>query len=420
VDASKRAALRAIIESQLTGLPVERHDPAQGLPLQVIGFGVDEVQAMVEVLLSTWVTMGKQVYAFEDEWAAWCGARHGVMVNSGSSANLIALAALVQAGRLKPGDEVLVPAVSWSTSLFPVAQCGLRPVIVDVDPSNLNITPEIARAAMTERTRGVMAVHLLGQPVDVPGLKELGLVVLEDACGAHGAEWAGTRVGSMGDIAAFSFFFSHHITTIEGGIVVCDDAELADTARSLRAHGWVRERSDRQRWVDAHPEIDPRFLFVSAGWNVRPTEMAGAMGRVQLGRLDAWLDRRRENHVSWCERLAPLAGTIRVWPELSGTRHAAFAFPMMIEAGQPFTRAQLMERLEARGIATRPVSGSNLARQPAARHVPNMRIAGPLTMADAIHERGLFVGNSHAFHSGHGDLLESALREALEDLTNGR
>ena len=141
------------------------------------------------------------------------------------------------------------------------------------------------------------------------------------------------------------------------------------------------------------------------------------MGRVQLGRLDAWLDRRRANHAGWCERLGSLAGKIRVWPEVPGTRHAAFAFPLLIEEGQPFTRAALMERLEARGISTRPVSGSNLARQPAARHVPGMRIAGPLTMADAIHERGLFVGNSHAFHDGHGDLLESALREALEELS---
>ncbi len=191
--------LRRLIDARMPGLPVERHDPAKGLPLQVTGFGPDEVHAMLEVMLGTWVTMGEETRAFEREWATFCQSADGVMVNSGSSANLVALAALVHAGRLDPGDEVLVPAVAWSTSLFPVAQCGLVPVLVDVDPDTLCVTPELAKAAMGPKTKGVMAVHLLGQVCDVPGLQELGLVVLEDACGAHGAEWRGKRVGSMGE-----------------------------------------------------------------------------------------------------------------------------------------------------------------------------------------------------------------------------
>ena len=393
-------------------LPLKRHDPADGIPLQVIGYGAEEVQAMLDTLLSTWVTMGKRTQAFEAEWAAFCGAKHGVMVNSGSSANLVALSALVHSGRLQPGDEVLVPAVSWSTSLFPVAQCGLVPVMVDVDPDTLCVTPAIARAAMTPKTKGVIAVHLLGAVCDVPGLKELGLVVLEDACGAHGAEWRGQRVGAMGDVGTFSFFFSHHITTVEGGMIVMNDQALTDVARGLRAHGWPRERSDREAIAAKHPEIDQRFLFTLPGWNLRPTDVAAAMGRVQLKRLPAWNDQRRENQRRWCELLEDLPW-IRTYPEQPDTRHAAFAFIIGVERGAPFSRHELSAFLESRKIVTRPVSGSNLARQPAAEHIPGLRLAGPLPTSDYIHEQALFIGNSQAFHQGHGELLKATLQEFI-------
>ncbi len=396
----------------MSALPTERHDPSTGLPLQVVSFGADEVNAALACMLSTWVTMGPKVRQFEAEWAAWCGVSEGVMSNSGSSANLLMLAAMVETGRLSRGDEVLVPAVAWSTSLFPVAQCGLVPVLVDVDPHTLCMDPAAARAAMTPRTRAALAVHMLGQPTRVDALRELGLVVLEDACPAPGAEIAGLgRAGAMGEAGSFSFFFSHHITTVEGGITVTDDAELADAMRSLRAHGWVRERRDKAHWEGKHPEIDPRFLFVSSGWNLRPTEMAGAMGSCQLKRLPAWLARRRDNHRSWCRMLAHLQPTLRCLPMQAGETHAAFAFPMILAPG--IERAPVMAALESKGIQTRPISGSNLARQPAFERVPGARIGGPLPVADAVHERGFFVGNSHAFHDGHGALLAASLEEIL-------
>lgn len=395
----------------MPGLPHESHDPADGLPLQVVPYGPDEVLAALDVLVSTWVTMGRQVTAFEAQWAAWCGARHAVMVNSGSSANLVALGALVHAGKLRAGDEVIVPAVAWSTSLFPVAQLGLVPVLVDVDPDTLCLTPALVAAARTPRTRGVVAVHLLGQPAPVAPLREMGLVVLEDACAAPGAEIDGRKVGNFGEFGTFSFFFSHHLTTIEGGMLVTDDASLADIARSLRAHGWVRERGDRAELEAANPEIDPRFLFVSAGWNLRPTEIAGVFGQRQLERLDPWLDRRRQNHRDWCAQLAHLAPRVRCFPELPGQRHAAMAFPLLVAPG--LDRAALMAHLERRRIQTRPISGSNLARQPAFAFVPGARVAGELPVADAVHERGFFVGNSHAFGPGHGALLQDALEEFL-------
>lgn len=410
MNGERRAALEALVRAELAGFPVEDHPAAEGIPLTVVGYGAEEALAAIEALLSTHVTMGARVRAFEAAWAAYCARGHGVMVNSGSSANLLMLAALVETGRLRPGDEVLVPAVGWSTTLFPVQQAGLVPVLVDVHPDTLCVDPASAAAARTSRTRAVLAVHLLGQAADLAALRALDLLVLEDACAAHGARVGDRRVGGIGDAAAFSFFFSHHISTIEGGIVVTDDADVADALRSLRAHGWIRERSDRDALAAASPEIDPRFLFVSAGYNVRPTELAGAFGLAQLDRLDAWVDRRRRNHADWCARLAGIPG-VRVFPEAPGTSHAGFAFPILVDGPDAGVEARkrLAAALAARRIETRPISGSNLARQPAFRHVA-ARTPVPLPVADAVHERGLFVGNSHAFGPAHGALLEEAVR----------
>lgn len=408
----RMAQIRALIAEEMAALPVERHDPADGIPLQVTGFGADEVNGAVEALVTTWVTMGQRVKAFEQAFAEWVGTEHAVMVNSGSSANLVALAALVHTGQLRLGDEVLVPAVAWSTSLFPVAQCGLRPVLVDVDPVTLCLDVDAAADAIGSRTRGAVGVHLLGQPADVRALQALDLVVLEDACAAHGARIGDRRCGGLGAVGTFSFFFSHHITTIEGGMIVTDDHATAEAARALRAHGWIRELDGRDAHAAAHPEIDPRFLFTAAGWNLRPTEIAGAFGLRQLQRLDAWLERRRANHDAWCAGLADLPH-LQVFPQQPGTDHAAFAFPMLLAADAPLDRAALMRHLESRGIQTRPISGSNLARQPAFARVPGARVHGDLPVSDAVHTRGLFIGNSHAFHEGHRDLLVSALREVL-------
>ena len=374
--------------------------PTDTLPLAVAPFGVIEVAEAIASLLEGRLTMGDRVRAFEEAWAAAVGVPHAVMVNSGSSALLVMLTALVQTGRLRPGQEVVVPAVGWSTSLFSVAQAGLRPVLVDVDPDSLCLEGE--------HDRPVLALHLLGCPS-----RATGPLVIEDACGAHGAMVGERRVGSLGVAAAFSFFFSHHLTTGEGGAITTADRELADAMRSIRAHGWTRERSDRAALEAAHPDVDPRFLFVEPGYNLRPTEVAGAFGIHQVPRLEGYVARRNENHQAWCAAVTELGLPLRVFPQLPGTRHAAFAFPLLLDADAPLDRAELCRRLEARGVQTRPISGSNLARQPAFAQVPGARVEGPLPVADAVHERGLFVGQSHAFDERHAAILLDALGAAF-------
>jgi CDP-6-deoxy-D-xylo-4-hexulose-3-dehydrase len=363
-------------------------------------FGQPEVVEAIEALLEGRLTMGQRVLEFEHRYAEHTGTSHAVMVNSGSSALLVMLGALIETGHLRRGDEVIVPAVGWSTDLFSVAQAGLTPVLRDVDPQTLCLEGQFDRP--------VLAVHLLGCPSGAQGP-----LLLEDACAAHGAEIDGQRVGSRGLCGVFSFFFSHHISTGEGGMITTSDAELADAARSLRAHGWVRERSDRSSLEEAYPETDPRFLFVSQGYNLRPTELAGAFGIHQLRRLDDYVARRRNNHRDWCAHIASLELPIDVFPEPPGRSHAGFAFPILIHADAPLDRAELCEKLEARGIQTRPISGSNLARQPAAAHVPGLRVEGPLPVADAVHERGFFVGQSHAFGPDQLEHLARSLREVF-------
>ena len=399
MSGARQAAIRALIE-QHAALTPGSHDPIQGIPLAVPSFHQEELAEAIEALLEGWITMGRRVAGFEERWAEEVGCAHAVAVNSGSSALLVMLSALVATGRLRRGQELLVPAVTWSTSLFAVAQAGLVPVLVDIDPDSLCIEGD--------RSRPVLAVHLLGCPSRVRAP-----LVIEDACGAHGAQVDGRPAGSLGVAAAFSFFFSHHLTTGEGGMITTADAELADACRGIRAHGWVRERSDRALLEAASPDIDPRFLFTLPGYNLRMTDLAGAFGLHQVSRLEGYVQQRSANHAAWCARIDGLGLPLRTFPQRPGTRHAAFAFPMLLDVDSPLSRAELGRRLEERQIATRPISGSNLARQPAFAHVPGARVEGPLVVADAIHERGLFVGQSHAFGPAHGERLAEALQEAF-------
>ena len=374
--------------------------PEDGLPLAVSPIGPEEIEAAIDTLLSGWLTMGKKVQEFESAWAETVGTKHAVCVNSGSSALLVMLTALVETGVLSRGEEVIVPAVGWSTSLFTVAQAGLRPVLVDVDEASLCLEGEWDRP--------VLALHLLGCPS-----RATGPVIIEDACGAHGARIGDTMCGSVGVASAFSFFFSHHLSTIEGGMINTDSLAVANAARSVRAHGWIRERSDADTFRSAHPEIDPRFLFVSAGYNLRPTELTGAMGVRQVPRLEDYVKIRRANHQRWCEAIQSLNVPVRVFPELSVTTHAAFAFPMLIDSSSPHDRATVCAKLESMGISTRPISGSNLARQPAFKHLDCAVVEGETPVADAVHERGFFVGQSHAFGDEHMDRLLDGLKSAF-------
>lgn len=388
-------------------------------PLSVPLYGAEEVAGALEALLEQNVTMGARVREFESKFAEFVGSKHAIMVNSGSSANLLALAVLASpsvTGHLRPGDEVIVPAVSWSTTLAPILQHGCVPVLVDIDPATLNLRPEDLEEALSGRTRAIMPVHLLGNPVNMAPLMEFArehdLWVVEDTCESLGSSVGGKQVGSFGHFGAYSFYFSHHITTIEGGMLVTDDDHLADLARSIRAHGWTRELSNRLDLEAANPSIDPRFLFVHIGYNLRPMEIQGAFGIVQLDRLTEFNTQRRKNAHYLLDALSDLSAHMSFVTEQPGGRSTWFGFTMILKDAD--TRRALSAHLEARNIATRPVVAGNLAIQPAFRENPH-RTVGALPHATRIGEHGLFVGNHPNLTTEHLDHIARSVRGFFED-----
>ncbi len=408
-----RREIDALIATHFEHLP---EMPFDECPLSVPLYGPEEVSAALVGLLEQRVTMGAQVRTFERMFAEFMGVRHAVMVNSGSSANLLAVSALSELtvhGGLRPGDEVIVPAVTWATTVTPILQLGCVPVLVDIDVETLNLRPEGVRDALSPRTRAIMPVHLLGNPVDMEPLMEIAhehdLRVIEDTCESLGSEIAGRKVGSFGDFGTFSFYFSHHITTIEGGMLVTNDDHLADLARSLRAHGWSRDMSTREELERANPGIDPHFLFINVGYNLRPTEMQAAFGIVQLRRLEEFNQARRENARFLAGALGGFAEKgMTLVSEQEGGRSTWFGFSVLLSDAE--TRRRLRDHLEARNIATRPIVAGNLAVQPAFRDNPH-RIVGDLANATAIGERGLFIGNHPSLKQGHLDHIVRAFTD---------
>jgi CDP-6-deoxy-D-xylo-4-hexulose-3-dehydrase len=410
-----RTEIRQLIERYFESLsPL----PDDCCPLSVPLFGAAEVCALLEALFDREVTAGYRVREFERSFAEFIGSKHATMVNSGSSANLLALPALAHGSLprgLRPGDEVIVPAVAWSTTLAPVLQIRCVPVLVDVDPNTLNLDPHSVAKAISSRTRAIVPVHLLGNPVDMEGLMEIAnahdLWVIEDTCESLGSSIGGRMVGSFGQLGTFSFYFSHHITTVEGGMLVTDDDYLADLARSMRAHGWSREMSNRAEVEAASPWIDPRFLFVNLGYNFRPTELQAAFGLVQLTRLTEFNHRRRANARYLLNALVDLTPKMTFVTEQAGGSSSWFGFAVMLPDGE--TRRALSAHLEQRQIETRPIVAGNLAVQPAFRDNPH-RTVGTLKNATTIGERGLFIGNHPSLTRGHLDHIVRAFQDFFD------
>jgi len=371
-------------------------------------FGPEELAAVEEVLASGRFTMGPRVGEFEAAFAEWVGSPHAVMVNSGSSANLLMVEAMVRGSdaepRWQPGDEVLVPALAWPTTVWPLVQLGLIPVFADIDPNTLAIDLASAESVVSDKTRGMFLIHVLGQPPDMTAVAEFnrahGLHLLEDACEALGSHAGGRHAGTIGPMGSFSFFFSHHLTTIEGGMVTTGSEGIRDDLRSMRSHGWARDRGDRQQWADANPGIDSRFLFVGTGYNVRPTEINAAIGMVQLGRLDDMVRRRRElaaHTATWVadipwlrligsERLDDPALDARPW-----LTHSWMMLAFEVAEDAPESAQRIAQRLEDLGIETRPIVAGNLVRHPAMDNI-EYRAADSLAVADRILERGFMIG----------------------------
>ena len=365
-------------------------------------FGYNEIIAAVDVLLSTRVTMGPKVRAFEREFTDAFKFAHGITNNSGSSANLLAIAALSNVAtpnRLQPGDEVIVPALCWSTTVWPLIQHGLVPVIVDIDPVTFNIDPNEIERAIGPKTRAIMLVHVYGNPCDMDAISGLcnkhNLILIEDCCEALGAYYKGTPVGKFGAVGTFSFYFSHHMTTLEGGICVTESFELAEMIRILRAHGWVRELQEPQSYLEKYPDIDKRFLFINQGYNLRLTELQAAFGSVQLPKLASFVDARRTNTQEWQKDLSRWASFFHFQKETPNARSSSFGFPLVLKNDSPFEVGEITAFLNKANIETRPIICGNIAAQPAMELYAH-RVVGDLRHSTNVMNRGFSFGNHQA------------------------
>jgi CDP-6-deoxy-D-xylo-4-hexulose-3-dehydrase len=372
-------------------------------------FDESEVASLVDSSLDFWLTTGRFAAEFERRFAAYLGVRSVSLVNSGSSANLLAVCSLTSPllgeRRLVPGDEVITVAAGFPTTVNPILQNGLVPVFVDSLLPTYNVDPAALEAALSPRTRALALAHTLGNPFDVDAVlafaRKHDLYLIEDTCDAVGSEWRGRRVGAFGDLATVSFYPAHHMTMGEGGAVLTDDPKLRRIVESFRDWGrdcWCEPGKDntcgkRFGWkLGSLPEgYDHKYIYTHIGYNLKLTDMQAAVGVAQLDKLDAFTLARRRNFRRLHDGLRDHAELL-VLPEATpGSDPSWFGFPIAVRESAPFTRAELVSALETRRIGTRLLFGGNLLEQPAYTGVPH-RVVGSLPNADFIMRQVFWIG----------------------------
>lgn len=368
-------------------------------PLGQNAHDTDDIINMIKVLLTGNFTMGEQVSKFEKMFAEYVGSKYAVMVNSGSSANLLAFAALTNHKRnqkLAPGDEVIVPALCWSTSIFPIIQCNLAPVFVDVDPNTLNIDLDDLERKITSKTKAIMLVHVLGNSTDMNRLMDIvnrhNLILIEDTCESLGSKFNDKYLGTLGTYGTYSFYYSHHITTMEGGMIVCDDEADYELVKCLRAHGWTRSLKDKDKIQEKFPDIDPRFTFVNLGYNVRPMEIQAAMGVYQLDKLKSKNDNRKINYSNIKTKIEndPRGKFLSFPKEIENGDIAWFGVTLFLD--EKIKISDYLDYLTTNDVENRPIITGNMIRQPVIKDLyPELN---PLDFkgAEHCHFRGCFIG----------------------------
>lgn len=370
-----------------------------------------EMLAMVDAVLEFWLTMGRYAEEFEEKLGKFLGVSDAVFVNSGSSANLLAVATLCSNeldGHLEQGDEVITPAVTFPTTVAPLIQHGLIPVFVDCELGTYNLDASTLEEAISERTRALFVPHTLGNPCEMDEIMRLaekwGLFVIEDACDALGSRFDGRYVGTFGHLGTLSFYPAHHITTGEGGAVITNDRKLARIARSIRDWGracWCTYNTTdpngacrrRFEWqIPGLPDTyDHRYLYTNIGYNLRPTDIQAALGVVQLAKLPGFTEKRKHNFQRLFEGLKRYEHHLILpsWSERADV--SWFAFPITMRPDAPFTRQELVRWLEDARIETRLLFAGNILKQPGYRDM-KCRLVGKLENSDLVMRNSFFIG----------------------------
>lgn len=431
----RQAILKLVAEYQAAAFPQHAFTPgATSVPVSGRVFDAAEMQMLVDSALDFWLTTGRFAAQFERELARFFGLNHAILVNSGSSANLLALSCLTSPElgerRLQPGDEVITVATGFPTTVNPIIQNGLIPVFVDVTIPTYNVDVSALEEAVSPRTRAVMLAHTLGNPFDLDAVTAFtqrhGLWLIEDCCDALGSMYRGRHVGTFGDLATVSFYPAHHITLGEGGCVLTGKAKLKKLVESFRDWGrdcWCEPGKDntcgkRFDWqLGTLPYgYDHKYTYSHIGYNLKATDMQAAIGVAQMQKLPGFIAARQRNFDILYARLQPLSEFFILPEATAHTVPSWFGFPLAVRPDAPFSRNDVVRHLEAHKVATRLLFGGNLVRQPAYANV-NFRQIGPLVNADFVMNQvfwlGVYPGLTQTMLDYVGDELDNFVKAHL-------
>jgi len=371
-------------------------------PLLDDAFSNNDLIEGIKVIITGQLTMSKKTKEFEKSFSKKIGSRYAVMVNSGSSANLLATFAAcnpLRKNKFKIGDEVLIPALCWPTSLWPLVQAGLVPKFVDVDPSTLNVRAKDLIKKISNKTKVILLIHVLGNSTEVDQIKKVAkkkkIILIEDTCESLGATYKNKSLGTFGDFGTFSFYYSHQISSGEGGMVVCNSYEDYQLLLSMRAHGWSRDLKLHKNIEKHYPNLDKRFIFVNSGFNLRPTDISASIGNSQFKRLDQFIKIRKQNRMKIINALKNSTKWSDQYEFLSIDKNvnpSFFGFPIIINEKYKKFKKKLLKKLENEGIESRPIISGNFLNQPAAKLFKFKQKAKDFPNSQIIEERGFFIG----------------------------
>jgi CDP-6-deoxy-D-xylo-4-hexulose-3-dehydrase len=399
------------------------------IPLASSGLREKDIHLAVQTLKSGNLTMGEQVRIFEERMASYLNVSNFVMVNSGSSANLAIIESLLRPAKgkpiLNPGDSVLVPAIAWPTTIWPLIQLGLNPLFIDVNPKTLAIDLESAQSFIDSSripVRSIFPIHPLGYAIPPSELdafvRKNDLILINDVCESLGSWSEGAHAGTTGIASSFSFYFSHHITTMEGGGIATNNDTVADDLRSIRSHGWSRDRKDSKTWSSSLSSNDSKFLFVSAGYNIRPMEIQAAIGISQIEDIDIFIDKRRKIARSVINAVKGTNLQVIGAEHVEGTNHSWMLIPLQVQSSQKGKdKKRILEILEQSNIETRPVLTGNFLAQPAIQRITRHN-ADPLKFVNANHitETSFLIGAHHDLNDEQIEYLVDKLSHAANEI----
>ena len=371
-------------------------------PLNSDNLRKQDLAKAIKVIFSRQITMSKVTKNFEDVFKKKLNLNYALMVNSGSSANLLALQCLInpyRKRRLKPGDEVLIPAVCWSTSLWPIIQSGLKPVFVDVDKNTFNISLKDLKSKITKKTKAIMFVHVLGNAANMNELlsilKKRKIILIEDTCESLGSKFQNKYLGGFGDFSTFSFYYSHQITSGEGGMISCKSSQDYEILKALRSHGYSRVLRNRKKIEKKYSKIDSRFLFINSGFNFRPTEIQAAIGLSQFKSLDKFTEQRLINRKKIIQALKKDSlwnNQVNFLKENKNVKASWFGLPILFNKKYKNMKSKIIKKLDYLGIDTRPIISGNFANQPAVKKYNILKKGISYPNADYINDLGFFIG----------------------------